>query len=323
MSSQDLVADIRDQQVVLALAHHRDELAAELRVIGYSRRLGFATGAGIVARGAASLALLPACGGARLQDGLAAKNVTSPLLVLIVAGRGKGDIARELELYERLARALAAAADDDARRTLLAEPVGRNFYSELPGAHLGGRLGVYSVASAEHAVRGSRAADAAKSAAFQARASGGLGNVAPGDFKQKVGCGTEKRGKQWAHPKHPPHWLFALTHSITASTGAEDAHGRNVLLGAEALITLVHAPVAPRLPGVGMFGEPSTDRAAAQKAAKIAIARAAHNDTSDMTDEQLESAGAAAMGEWPCTGAPLLANALQLPRTSSAGPARG
>lgn len=151
------------------------------------------------------------------------------------------------------------------RRELLAKPADTDFYLGLPDAPLRGGLGVYFVASAEMTVRGSRAAGAPRSAAFLARARGGLGAVALEAFRQKVGVGPLKRGQAWAHPMRPPHWLFALPHSIDASTDAEDAHGRGVLLAVEALLTLVHSPVAPRLQGVGMFGEPDSDHAAGGK----------------------------------------------------------
>ena len=81
--------------------------------------------------------------------------------------------------------------------------------------------------------------------------------------------------------------------------GSENLQSRFVLLGIETFLSLVHAPVGPRLRGVGMFGEPDTDRPAAAKAGMFSIARRELGDEADdMSEGELVSAGAAAMGKY-------------------------
>ena len=210
--------------------------------------------------------------------------------MLIVKGRGKGCIMRELEAGEHCARKLAAAPDDNTRHALLARPADSSFYAGLPDANVSGKdRGCYFVTSCEHALH-------INSTASNQHAEGGLSAVDMDFYKLKVGIGPAARRAKYAHPLSPPFWLFLLPSSIPASTREEDKLGR-LVLGVEEMLTAVHTPISTRLPGVGMLGEPTSDRRAAMKMAKISTARALGCAVAGMDDAQLELVGAAAQGE--------------------------
>ena len=84
---------------------------------------------------------------------------------------------------------------------------------------------------------------------------------------------------------------------LPSSVGAVDIDGRMVLLAVEATHTILHAPVL-RLPGVGMYGEPVSDRTAAMEACKISMGRKAVGavKAATMSKKELKFAGSSAIG---------------------------
>jgi hypothetical protein len=80
------------------------------------------------------------------------------------------------------------------------------------------------------------------------------------DYKCKVGCGTRSRARMFAAADGQPRYLFAMPHGLPSSCDVADLQGRMVLVGVETAMTLVHMPVAARLLGNAMFGEPMSDR---------------------------------------------------------------
>ena len=293
-------ADLLDFSRVLVLAHHRDMLAQELQVRGYSHALSFAAGAPFVARGSAAL---ERCGAGKPEFAhlqlLAQERSTTPLTALIVEGRGRGGTSAELAQYESLARALAAAGDDDARRWLLSQPLSDDVYAHAQDAVRVGKGDiVYCVASCEKAVAYGRREPKVRTAATNAYALGGCDAVHAIDaaaFLRKVGVGPPQRAQRYASGTQPPHLLCAMPRWL--NTGVGDLDGRNVLLAVEVTLSSPHAPVALRLPGVSQYGEPAEDRTAAMAASKRSTARAHLGAAAaGMDDRQLESAGAAITG---------------------------
>ena len=237
-----LSADIYDSGVTLALALVRDEYAARLGLAGYTTSLAFATGARFVARGASALAGLLIEGHPLripLATAAALGGTFSPLFALIAQRRGAGQVRLELDFYQAFTCRVVTAPSDDARRELLAQPAACGFYSGASNADLRGGDGAYFVCSNEHAKR--RAAR--ENLVYVAK---------PGDFLPKVGVGPARRGRSQAEAGGVREtWLFAMP----AELPRMDALTRAVLVGAEALLTLIHSPVSLSLLGVGIFGD--------------------------------------------------------------------
>ncbi len=233
-------ADVHDIAVSLVLALVRDELAARHGVAGYTTSLGFLPGARFVARGNAALERLLGQVNQPTFASAAAAYRASPLLLLIALNRGAGQVRLELDFYQALTCSVVSAPSVEALGLLLAQPAACDFYSSgASNADLRGGDGAYFVCSNEHAKR--RAAR------------DNLVYVAePGDFLPKVGVGPARRGRSQAEAGGVLEtWLFAMP----AELPRMDALTRAVLVGAEALLTLIHSPVSLSLPGVGIFGD--------------------------------------------------------------------
>ena len=262
-SSGDFLADkllIIQQTLTLAVVHdaqHKADSGA-----GYSVAVAAPAFVAVIARGG-SLALHKQVDGAAEQAGLAsevARHRTTLINVILAQNAPNGVLQRSLDSQIIIARSLARCVDREQRLAILLEPASVDFMrAGVPPSSIVGREIVYMVSSGEReALAVKRDSGPACRTTYVAI----LAALALKHFLVKIGRGDYNRAQVGARPgSEHQHVCLYIEPPYLMHTNAGESVRLLVRVAFEALLSLLQAPVA-RLPGVGMAGEPTSDRSA-------------------------------------------------------------